>query len=641
MMKKLTGFFLKNLNVFIIILLNVGIYSSCFSQVIDSDKPNNIKLPANILTTLNTGHPRLLVKSLQEFEDLKERIHSDEFLQLCSSKILAQANTLLHEDAVSYHIDPQLGGQLLEVSRKLYRRIYILSMSYRLTNDKRYADRAWKELSSASQFPDWNPWHFLDVSEMVHGFAIGYDWLYDVWTPEQRKVIKQAIVDKGLLRGMLAYQGLENKHLVDWPKATSNWNQVCSAGMAMGALAIADEEPPLCNYILRESLSRLPNTMNRLEPDGASEEGPGYWKFGSQYNVLILESLKTALGTDFGLSELKGFAKTGEYFLAMSGANGLAFNYADCWMNNIQASELFWFANRYHQPLLAKYAARHPEYLPVELLWYHGEPKITNDLPLDNYFRFAEVATIRSSWHDPKGWFVGFKAGRNQANHSHLDIGEFVLEKNGKRWAVDLAHDSYALPGYFDTKGKRWSYYRLKAEGHNTLSLNPDKQPDQNILADTKITKFVSGTTSSFGIMDITDAYAGKVLSARRGILMQDKKRIIVQDEITNNKTVADLYWFMQTPAKIAISQNGKTATLSIDDQQMAVEIIGPATAKFEVTDAKPLAASIQPEAESENKNIRRLTIHLQKVQNTTISVVFKEKNDIGSVKVKPLSDWK
>ena len=70
-------------------------------------------------------------------------------------------------------------------------RVYTLALLYRLDGDQRYAERAWQELEAAAQFQDWNPRHFLDTAEMTHAFAIGYDWLYDVWTPEQRATLRR------------------------------------------------------------------------------------------------------------------------------------------------------------------------------------------------------------------------------------------------------------------------------------------------------------------------------------------------------------------------------------------------------------------------------------------------------------------
>ena len=48
----------------------------------------------------------------------------------------------------------------------------------------------------------------------------------------------------------------------------------------------------------------------------------------------------------------------------------------------------------------------------------------------------VEIATFRSSWRDPHATWVGLKAGYNTVHHSHLDMGTFVLEMGGVRWAI-------------------------------------------------------------------------------------------------------------------------------------------------------------------------------------------------------------
>ena len=48
-----------------------------------------------------------------------------------------------------------------------------------------------EELEAACNFADWNPSHFLDTAEMSTAFALGYDWLYDYLTEEQRKFIEE------------------------------------------------------------------------------------------------------------------------------------------------------------------------------------------------------------------------------------------------------------------------------------------------------------------------------------------------------------------------------------------------------------------------------------------------------------------
>ena len=85
---------------------------------------------------------------------------------------------------------------------------------------------------------------------------------------------------------------------------------------------------------------------------------------------------------------------------------------------------------------------------------------------------------MRGSWTDRNTTYVAAKGGRADAHHGHLDLGTFVLDALGQRWAVQLGADNYDLPGYFD-EDHRWSYYRCRTEGQNTLTVNSGNQERQ------------------------------------------------------------------------------------------------------------------------------------------------------------------
>src|SRR6476646_8484236 len=114
-----------------------------------------------------------------------------------------------------------------------------------MDGDKQFAERARQEMLAAAGFDDWDPNHFLDVAEMTAALAIGYDWLFDTLSPEDRASIKTAIIEKGLKPGLAAYEKGEW-----WTKVSHNWANVCAGGLSLGALAIADEEPEIARRVL-------------------------------------------------------------------------------------------------------------------------------------------------------------------------------------------------------------------------------------------------------------------------------------------------------------------------------------------------------------------------------------------------------
>lgn len=573
-----------------------------------------IPTAAAILEKVRPGHPRLLA-SAAAFDSLRARSSVDSRLKEWRGTLRQRADRLLDEAPSKYEIPD--GLRLLSTSRRVVDRVYTLALAYRLEGERRHADRAFRELEAAAAFPDWNPRHFLDTAEMTHAFAIGYDWLHDVWTPGQRTALERAMVTHGLTPALDIY-----RRNTGWSRARHNWNQVCNGGLGVGALALAGVEPALAGEVLEAALRSIQLPMREYGPDGAWAEGPGYWRYATQYNVLLLAALESALGTDFGLADIPGFAEAGQFPLHITGPLGRTFNYADGGDGAIRSPELFWLARRFGRPEYARLQARHAQPLPLDLLWC-DPAQLDGPAPrpaLDRHFREAEVVTFRSVWDDRDALFVGFKAGDNQANHSNLDLGTFVLDALGVRWAVDLGADNYNLPGYFGRQ--RWTYYRLRAEGHNTVVVNPTDGPDQDPAASARITRFVSQTDRAFATTDLSAASRLEAGAVRRGLLMLDRQAVLVQDEF-RLPAPSEAWWFLHTPAEVRLQEAGRTAELTLEGRRLHARIIEPARAVFTVREAVPLPGSPKPDGQNPNRGLRKLAIHLPGVTATRLAVLL------------------
>jgi hypothetical protein len=570
-----------------------------------------------ILATLQKQHPRLLAGA-EDLARLKRQVNDNPVLREWHGKLTARAQRILNDPPSRYEIPD--GLRLLSTSRRVLDRVYTLGLLFRLDGDKRYVERAWTELEAAANFPDWNPRHFLDTAEMTHAFAIGYDWLYNVWTKEQRDALRAAMVEKGLKPALASYRGESNYGW--WVKSHHNWNQVCNGGIGMGALAIGDEEPALAGEILHDGLKSLQLPMREFAPDGAWNEGPGYWNYATTYNVVILAALKTALGTDFGLPQIPGFAEAGTFPIYLTGPLGRTFNYADGSDGTIRAPHMFWLARQFNRPAYARYQRPIATPHPLDLLWFDPALDLAqaSDPALDKYFRNVEVATFRSAWDVRDALFVGFKAGDNKANHSNLDLGTFVLDALGVRWAVDLGADDYNLPGYFGQQ--RWTYYRMRAEGHNTLVINPGVEPDQDPAAAARIIRYDSKPDRALAIADLTPAYAKQARKVTRGLAVLKRQQVLVQDEVQSDQP-AEVWWFFHTPAQVKVSDDGKSATLSQGEKRFQTRLVSPAKATFVVLDAQPLPTSPHPERQNKNDGVRKLAVHLTGVKDLCLAVLF------------------
>ncbi len=613
----------------------LGLFEALLVCGLNAAGPGSPALPSqsDLFTHLAKSHPRLLATDA-DFASLKQRIASDPQLAKWHEALRQEGRELLEQPPSTYEIPD--GLRLLSTSRRVVARVYTLGLLYRLDKEPQYAARAWKELEAAADFPDWNPRHFLDTAEMTHAFAIGYDWLYDVWTPEQREKLRQAIVEKGFQPALKTYRAHNW-----WARARHNWNQVCNGGMGMGALALADVQPQVSAEILHSALSSLPLAMGEFSPDGAWAEGPGYWNYATSYNVVFLAGLQTALGTDFGLSDMPGFSQTGQFPIYLTGPIGRTFNYADGGDRAIRAPQMFWLTRQFQQPVYAWYEQQQARPAPLDLLWFTPGDAGPNSahLPLDKYFRGAELVSLRSDWENAKALFAGFKAGDNKANHSHLDIGTFVFDALGARWAVDLGADDYNLPGYFGAK--RWDYYRLRAEGQNTLVLNPGIGPDQDPKGAGRILRFDSRPGSALAVADLTGAYQAHAKKVWRGLHLIGRNELLIQDEL-ETKAPAEIWWFMHTAAAIGIDEKGRTALLKQPGAELRAQILSPPDLRWQMMEAAPLPTSPHPARQAKNERTRKLSLHLTNATSTRIAVLLVPGGQRAeeTPKLVPLNQW-
>jgi Heparinase II/III-like protein len=528
-------------------------------------------------------------------------------------------------------------------------------MLYRCDGTQRYAERAWEELRAAAEFPDWFPKHFLGTAEMSHACAIGYDWLYDVLTTKQRAVLRDAVLEKGLAPALEAYQ--HQKSEGSWVYATNNWNLVCNSGIGLGALAIKDEASGSAERIeefLQSALGSLENAMPRFAPDGGWEEGLTYWSYGTYYVTLFLAALERVRGAENRLSRSPGFSETGFFPMYLTGPTASTFNFSDAAPLLPPSPQLFWHSKRFDHPALDWYqhrfglSNRAPHAL--NLLWYAppaANPQEEN-LPLDRHFRGTGVVALRSSWEDPEAVFVGFKAGDNRASHGHLDQGSFVLDALGKRWVPDLGAMDYDVPGYEDDRpaGRRWTYYRVRAEGHNTLVINPDGEPDQNPASVSRILLFRAEPERTFAIADLTPAYGRDTHKVWRGISLLNRWQVLVQDEV-EAVDQAQLWWFMHTGSEeIELEPDGAGAVLKQGRARLWVRILSPRWASFEIMDARPLPTSPDPTVQGQNEGVRKLGIRLDNVMNLQLAVLLVPLREVDTPpsdlpEVQPLAEWK
>lgn len=515
-----------------------------------------------------------------------------------------QAYAHLRQRAHALQTAPSLkrrldGRRLLNVARTCLKRVLTAGVVHLVDGDATSLAVCRRAMLEVAAFKDWNPSHFLDVAEMTAALAIGYDWCYDALTDQERETIHRAIVRHGLRPGRKGGW---------WVEADNNWNQVCHGGLTLGALAVRDREPELAARIIERAVQHLPRAMAVYAPDGAYPEGPGYWKYGTAYNVMLIEALRTVLGSDAGLSRSPGFLASADFYRHARGTSGLIANYADCHRDKGDqlAPTLFWFARATDSPGLLDVAveqlaawpgqehdpaSRWERLVPLLFLYAPSEPPPATVTRPTSWVGGGPmpVAFHRGAW-DEAATFICFKGGSPGHNHGHMDIGSFILDSKGRRWAEDLGMEDY---GRLEAAGlkiwdrqqgsDRWTVFRHHVRSHNTLMIDGQ---GQQVDGRADFLRHQLTGARRFSLLDMTPVYRDRLARAHRGVALEADGSVLIRDEL-RPRQAGELRWALCTFAEVELL-TGRLARLRVAGEECYWRIDAPASAEWTTFPTEP-----------------------------------------------------
>jgi hypothetical protein len=538
-------------------------------------------------------HPRLLF-SKQEEQRIRDLFGTEPLLDSLYVGLMKEAERLL---LVPPQEDPRREikntKDILPISREQVYRMVNLALAYRLSGDRRFAEKAEKELVHVCNFPDWDPIHYLDVAEMTTAVAIGYDWLYDVLTPSTRQLVVHSIKTKAL---DLVVEEYNTGNADSWAKRETNWNVVCNTGMVLGALAIEEHYPELAKHIIGEAVRYIPNCLKHFAPDGVCYEGPAYWGYTNMYLSLLLKALNDNFGGDFGLSEMVGVDKSVLYYMHSTSPSGKIFNFANSGSTAPAAEPIyFYFSRAFNQPEVATFyrdvlsktvhEGNYFRFYFLSIPWYDTASSTADVLPkLKVYEGINDIVVFNGNRNIPNSLYLIAKTGDPDMAHQQLDIGTFIVEMNGIRWTDDLGTDNYNLPGFWDYKpdGQRWTYFRNSNFSHNTLSIDHKLQ---NSAGTGEIDRLDDRAAQPFVTMNMSTAYAGQSRFVYRTFRMLDDTRILVTDSVGLQSPSQSVQWSVITSADVECK--GNTAVLRKDGKSFSLKIASPTNASFTTKAAK------------------------------------------------------
>lgn len=670
-------------------------------------RPNGSTVYNDLMKTTGGQHPYLLLNS--------ERLSDINYYKKNDATYASYVEAYMEKWGIgssAFTVSPlyfnQYDGQRLSTRTHAYNWALLYHIgNYNETEKKQLLDKVWSELEAYSCYfhtekdkYGWHPEHYLDVAGTALPMALAYDWLYDAWTPEQRSQIARTLYEFVLKTTCALDEGGYSYELY----SEGNWNGVCNAAVICSALAIVNDDYIISNglqadvlTVLETSIAAIEKGQERYVPDGGYEEGPNYWNYGTTNVVQFMAALESACGTTYGTYNSVGF-DLAAYFGSYMGTGSYVWNYHDSGSSYLNQAFIVWFAKMNNDPNLNAVRRKDFEDGIATVSYYdiiYYDPHFISDsveLGLDVYYSYDAIMTFRSSWDSGNSIFAGLHGGYNKAGHGDMDAGNFVITVDGVPMIVDLGADDYNCSGYsmMMYNNQRWSYYRKRAEGHNTLSVigageswngatgtpTKDVMPDmqragQVLYSRTKAYAYKSGTSSAYGIMDMSSALDFraangmgtdiKASGAYRGLYMtNNRSTVVIQDEaeFTSSK---DIWWFAHTEsAEITLVNGGKGAVIYRNGIYLYAEIVvGPkheGEAVFEIMAAESLdksytgdtiKGSIDTGVEYSRSNLKKLGIKCSDTVSYQLAVAFTVISDMSDVPTlgttyvwKPMSEW-
>lgn len=590
------------------------------SNLLTFERPSGETLEAAAEKQLGdlSVHPRLIMND-DRIARMKRLIQTDEKAKAIYDIILDYADQSLESETLTYKYTDSLRMKPVADAA-------IVDMMYRgvawfITGDDKYLEKQWLDLEAVANFPDYNLATMHDSAEWNALLAFGYDWFYHGLSQERRDFLADRILNHSLPPHADGYYGRirGRNDSGDWAnlKWVSNIASVSNAGPLLAAAAVAEYDPEYCFDVISKAIKGLEHPLMYFAPNGAWNEGAGYWGYTCQYLGYSLLTLKSMFGSYYGLDDAKGFNHTDDAMVSITGpgginnigdANGgestksfLAFNMigeiiGSSQFQDVRVTHVLGGAHAYAEDLFS-------------YIEHDGTGDDDSNIVHHRTMTGSEFYTIRQDYSpNSEGLFFSTHFGPTSGYHTHNDTGTFVLDMFGERWAYDLGLDEYSLQNFLGYKAS--DLYRYRAEGHNCLVINPSTGFEQQQGKVVPLERYDSNEYGGYVTADMSEVYADAD-KVKVGYYIDDNMRSVTAAyEIKVNKQ-SDLYWFMHTDAEIIVDGNnayltkhGKTMMLSLETDA--------ADAQLSVMDAVPLDSSPKAPEQNQNVGFRKVVVKLK-----------------------------
>ena len=393
-------------------------------------------------------------------------------------------------DVNDYVFGTALGG------RRLQKEIAYMTFYGYLAQKQEYLQKAADLLAKAADQVSVNSAFGMNdalaVGDFAHIFVLGYDWLYHIFTDDQRETVQNAVIEfaEWIFDNsfMEAWGNEETKRLV-W-----NWNSVTHGPLGMAAIildpdSLGEGDEQIRKAWLSRSIQRMAGYCTySKDATGMSYEGLSYLGYGMHSLVPLAVAVNARIGSNW-LDRFDHIKQVGTYQMQMNAPFGnmegyylnqgtlnshfsttfylinlfgdreglWGFDKTD-YFTNYYSSDLKWTGNCYQLPQIIIF-----------------EDQTLEPKEPDTLMKVFEKGVVvgRDGYEDTSSMFAFNCATGNQSTWNHPDTNTFAFWAKGEAFVVDMGagyknSDQHNVV-LVDGKG-------LNAEGGSTLNEGVLKQ---------------------------------------------------------------------------------------------------------------------------------------------------------------------
>ena len=325
--------------------------------------------------------------------------------------------------------------------------------------------------------PDVTEHNFIDIYSAICGGVLGWTYYFlkdrlDEESPLLAKRIEVELYKKIIIPFMthddLTWFGFYGHKI-------NNWNTWILSSIIPACLTVIKDEEYRIEFMAR-ALEKFDIYVNNCAPDGASDEGPGYWTVGGAECLDLFEIIEDATDGKIQLLSTPFARNLGEYIAHANMTGDLYANFADSEMKQSPGYFTYYYAGKTGSEYLKEFALSRSNvsnrptinivsmYRSLKLLFEYDDipqEKPTTFVHKDVWLPDSQHLYVRSN---DERVSIAAKGGYNNESHNHNDLGSFIYCLDGAPAIYDLGGLEYTAKAFSPF---RYDFWIVQSTAHN------------------------------------------------------------------------------------------------------------------------------------------------------------------------------